>query len=509
VPRRADERVDVAIIGGGLAGLSCALALAGSGLSVTVFERSDTLGGRAGSRSDAASGDVIDIGPHIVLSEYRNMLDMLESLGSSQDILWQTDQFVTLLDASGRVPMRLTPLPAPLHLLPSLLKVKNLGLHDKLSNLRMTWLAMRAGEADFIKFDHLNAVQLLDHCGVSRKLRNWFWATATLALLNVPLHECSAAALLRMYAQLIGTSSYRSGFARRPLADLFAPQIHAKVLAEGGRIELNSEVVSLCASDGGISRLQLADGHRIAVGTCVAAIPPQDLHRLVRTSGLADTRVWRNLAMFEPCPYISTYLWFDRKLTQERFWGRIWSADNLNCDFYDLSNIRGDIDPRRSLIASNCIYSKPYHALTDTEIAARTWRELSEFAPSAGAARLLHAVVHRIPMAIPCPHPGTEALRPSTTTPLKGLLIAGDWTGTGLPACMESATYSGRLAAQHILHAHRRALAPALPPAQGDGIVRLARKLWPVRDAPEPRTGVARAAIARMRRKSLDGNKSA
>ena len=80
-------------------------------------------------------------------------------------------------------------------------------------------LAMRAGEADFVKFDHLNAVQLLDHCGVSRKLRNWFWATATHALLNVPLHECSAAALLRMYAQLIGTSGYRSGFARRPLAD--------------------------------------------------------------------------------------------------------------------------------------------------------------------------------------------------------------------------------------------------------------------------------------------------
>jgi hypothetical protein len=34
------------------------------------------------------------------------MLDMLESLGSSQDIVWQTDQFITLLDASGRVPMR-------------------------------------------------------------------------------------------------------------------------------------------------------------------------------------------------------------------------------------------------------------------------------------------------------------------------------------------------------------------------------------------------------------------
>jgi uncharacterized protein with NAD-binding domain and iron-sulfur cluster len=40
--------------------------------------------------------------------------------------------------------------------------------------------------------------------------------------------------------------------------------------------------------------------------------------------------------------------------------------------------------------------------------------------------------------------------RPSTRTAIEGLLLAGDWIETGLPATIESAVISGRFAAEAV-----------------------------------------------------------
>ena len=71
--------------------------------------------------------------------------------------------------------------------------------------------------------------------------------------------------------------------------------------------------------------MRLHNGTYIAADQVVTAVPPQDLERLGRSA-----------PKVEPSPYIRSYLWFDRKLTGERFW----ALERLNTDFYDLSNIR-------------------------------------------------------------------------------------------------------------------------------------------------------------------------
>lgn len=81
-------------------------------------------------------------------------------------------------------------------------------------------------------------------------------------------------------------------------------------------------------------------------------------------------------------------------------------------------------------------------------------------------ASVRHTVVNRIAMAIPCPAPGTECKRPSTTTQFEGLYLAGDWTRTELPASMESAVHSGLAAAEEIWSAigrPRRLVVPKRP----------------------------------------------
>ncbi|HEV3007976.1 MAG TPA: FAD-dependent oxidoreductase [Burkholderiales bacterium] len=450
---------DVIIVGGGLAGLACAVALGDAGLRVTVVERENCLGGRARSWTDAQSGDTIDLGPHVVHSEYRNMLAFLERLGSRDLICWQPEKLIMF--SSGMV-LRHRRLPPPLSLLPDLVTGSGLSLRDLWSNNRATWRAMRFHESDVPALDAVSALDYLRSAGVSARMIEWFWSFAALSIMNVPLERCSAAALLRVHSQLIGHRRLHFGFPALGLGELFAPQAANAVERAGGRILLGTEVVAIEKD------VCLRDGTRLPADHVVAAVAPQDLAKLGREAPAV-----------EACPYISSYLWFDRKLTGERFWAQLGALKRVNTDFYDLSNIRRGWSERPSVIASNIIYSHRAQARSDAEIVAVTQREIAEFIPEAARGRVVHAAVNRIAMAIPCPLPGSESERPPP-----GASLAGDWTGTGLPCSMESAVRSGWMAAEEVLLAAGRPRKLALPVRPGDGLVGLVQRFSRRRAAP-------------------------
>jgi renalase len=70
-------RPSVAIIGGGIAGLSCAQSLLASGYSVTVFEKGRRPGGRVSTRR--ANGFVFDHGAQYFTAEDREFLSLVDS----------------------------------------------------------------------------------------------------------------------------------------------------------------------------------------------------------------------------------------------------------------------------------------------------------------------------------------------------------------------------------------------------------------------------------------------
>jgi uncharacterized protein with NAD-binding domain and iron-sulfur cluster len=50
--------------------------------------------------------------------------------------------------------------------------------------------------------------------------------------------------------------------------------------------------------------------------------------------------------------------------------------------------------------------------------------------------------------------PAQNARRPGTATQWNNLMLAGDWTATGLPATIEGAIRSGNSAAELLMHAN-------------------------------------------------------
>jgi 15-cis-phytoene desaturase len=443
---------DVIIIGGGLAGLTAAIGLCESGLRVTLLERDVRLGGRACSWIDHVTGDPVHIGPHIFLSEYLNMFKLLDVLGTRDKIVWATDD-MRVIRGRQEIITKLSRLPAPLHLMPSMMQDQTVSGLDKLSNVKVTLYALRLTEEDILRLDGVNASHFLRSMGVTQGSIDRFWSFASMGIMNVPVELCSAGALMRFYRYMVGKGTFEVGFADGGLGDLFAPAAKAMIEAHHGEVLLSTEVKRLLGDAHRITGVELSDGRVLTARFYVAALPPPALRRIVRSEWIERYDVFHDLVHFLPSPYISVFLWFDRKLTNLQCWARFPEANDLNTDFYDLSNIHRGWADRPSLICSNIIYSERASHLADDEVVARTVAELSEYIPDAAEARVVHRVVNRIPMAIHCPFPGMERRRPPVQTPVRGLTLAGDWLRTRLPSSMESACKAGFLAAEEILAA--------------------------------------------------------
>ena len=106
-------RLNVAVIGGGWAGLSAAAELAAHGVPVTVFETARQLGGRA--RGVVRNGVQLDNGQHILLGAYRETLLLMHQVGV--DVDQALLRLPLRLLTPGHLDLHTPALPPPLHLL--------------------------------------------------------------------------------------------------------------------------------------------------------------------------------------------------------------------------------------------------------------------------------------------------------------------------------------------------------------------------------------------------------
>lgn len=476
-PTPSSQQADVVIVGAGIAGLSCAVRLADAGLRVVVLESSDVPGGRARSWADPATGLDVDIGPHVLLNKYDNMQALLERLGTAHQICWQTEELLTVLDRGKHLRFKVGGLPAPLHYVRNLPQVlRNVPLRHLLSNIRLGWRTMRSSPGELMTLDDRNGRDYLLSTGVSPGFIDWFWASASMAILNLPVEQCSAASLMRLLAQGLGHNDLAFGFPKVGLSDLYAWPAVRSLQRSGSEVRFGCAANGLDRLGSKVCGVTLANGSKIEASAVVLAVPPTAIDSVLPRHHSLTERA----ARFEPSPYISCYLWFDRTLSDARFWARPWSPECFNTDFYDLSNIRDGGTGPGSMLATNIIWSHRAAELSDREIIDATLAEIADFAPEARQANLVGAAVHHIPMSVPCATPGVETSRPAIQQD-KGLFIAGDWVDTGLPFCMESATRAGALAAERLLAERGVTASLALPTPVPGGLTRWLRR----NDGPE------------------------
>src|SRR5271166_3607257 len=119
----------VVVVGGGLAGITAAIALRDAGVGVTVLESRPRLGGAASSY--ARGPMTIDNGQHVFLRCCTSYQELLARLGMTGSVAIQDRFDVTVLSQAGPARLRRTALPSPLHLAGALARYRLLSLPER------------------------------------------------------------------------------------------------------------------------------------------------------------------------------------------------------------------------------------------------------------------------------------------------------------------------------------------------------------------------------------------
>src|SRR5690242_111104 len=171
---------DVVVVGGGFAGLSAATALAARGARVLVLEARPSLGGRASSFTDPATGEAVDNGQHLLAGAYHETFEFLGRIDGMRGVRMQTGLELDIVDVDGNRTRFVCPkLPSPLHLLVGLLQWPALRWSDRLAACRMG--LRRAPAPDETVRQWLQAL------GQTPRLIALLWEPLAIAALNQPI----------------------------------------------------------------------------------------------------------------------------------------------------------------------------------------------------------------------------------------------------------------------------------------------------------------------------------
>jgi len=403
------------VVGAGVAGLAAAVRLAAAGATVVVHEAAPQAGGRCRSYYDHALGMIIDNGNHLLLSGNHAALSFLELIDAEHGLVGPPSTEFPFIDLATHERWRLRPNAGRVGwwVFDPSRRVPGTGVLDYLDIVRLLWAPAQAPIGAAMK--------------CSGKVYDRLWRPILLAALNTDPPEADArlAAAVIRETMLVGGRAYRPLIAHDGLsATLIDPAIRF-LRAHGASIRLEHNLHRLGFDGGRVSHLDFgSDAVELAPGDAVVlAVPPYMAKTL-----LPD--------IMAPDAY--------RAIVNAHF------AVEPPKDFPPMIGVIGGMiewifafPSRLSVTISGAdrLLSVPREAL-----AQQIWREVADVAGIAENMPAWQIVRER--RATFAALPEQNARRPGAKTRWDNLVLAGDWTATGLPATIEGAIRSGNRAAE-------------------------------------------------------------
>jgi squalene-associated FAD-dependent desaturase len=454
--------VKAVVIGGGLAGITAAVALAKANHEVTLLEAKPRLGGA--TMSFSRDGLVIDTGQHVFLrccTAYRGLLDRL---GMAAHAPLQPRFDVTVLAPGKQAELKRRRIPAPLHMLPALLGYPFLNFPERM-RLALAALAFRRLDEQDPKTDELSLGDWLAAHGQDERTRRVLWDLFSVSSLNVPGDDASLAlAAVVVKTGLLGDADAADiGVPALSLGELHGAAAQRLLGRLGATVRLQAKVAGIEPKGDREFHVRLAGsedgdgdtGEDILCDAVVLAVPHEQAAKLVPPGALPAETVdrWAGLGA---APIVNVHVIYDRKVMEVPFAAGVDSPVQWVFDRTRISGLHERASAGQhsagQYLAISLSAADEYANKTVAELREQFVPALAELLPAAREATVTEFFVTREKRATFRQVPGTAKLRPRAATGLPGLVLAGAWTDTGWPDTMEGAVRSG-LNAVIALHA--------------------------------------------------------
>ncbi len=409
------------VIGAGMAGLSAALRLVKAGVAVTLYEVSPHAGGRCRSFIDPVLNAVIDNGAHLMLNGNREVHDYLRLCGGQDEIITAPRARFDFFDAlNGQCwALDLGDGHGMWSLVRALMQAKN----------RPPGLSAWTLWKDLGALKYGGGKTVAACVGKSAALEV-FWEPLTIAVLNAHPHDAAASLLWRVLTDTVlkGGEFARPLFTRQGLGAALVDPALSVLHVLDATVRLGTRVQGMEVSGDRVVSLDLGDGVQV-LGTddvVVLAVPHFAVHDFIAAvPAPTDSRAILNVHF--QCP---------QSIDAPPMTGLVHS--DAQWVF-----VRGNI-ASVTVSAADAWMDKDAAA-----IAADLWPDVARALNIAGDVPAYRVIKER--RATFAQTPAALASRPSVQSPYENVVLAGDWTATDLPATIEGALKSGRLAAEAVI----------------------------------------------------------
>jgi zeta-carotene desaturase len=433
----------VVVIGGGFAGLGAATRLAEAGRRVLLLEARPRLGGRATAFTDPVTRERVDNGQHVLFGCYEETLRLLRRIGAEDGVLRQSNLTFHTVDLDGRVTrFRCPALPSPFHLLAGVLSWDALAWSDRLAVLGMRSALRPLPDSADRPHVRESVRQWLRKHGQTDRLIALLWEPLAVAALNQSIDEAQAHVFARVLTTMLGSG--RDGTSMvlpvRPLDELYAVPSRSYLEQRGGAVRCGVRA----RVRGGAGGVVVEVGDEVlAPSAVIVAVAWHELPGVLESSepGLLD--IVGRARDTPSSPIVTVNLWLDRDLPVGPIVG-------LPGRTFQWAFDRRRLVPGTSHVSLVASAAGMLTGRDNDAVAALAWQELSRAMPALAACRPRRRQVireRRATFSVGADVP----MRPASQTAIPGVILAGDWVDTGLPATIESAVLSGHRAARHVL----------------------------------------------------------
>jgi hydroxysqualene dehydroxylase len=405
------------VVGAGLAGLAAAVRLAVRGASVVVHEAVGQAGGRCRSYHDPALDMMIDNGNHLLLSANHAALSYLETIGAAGGIAGAAMADFAFMDlASGeRWTLRINAGRLPWWIFDKSRRVPGTTASDYFSFARL-----------LLGSDQRTICQIVPCAGaLYERLARPLW----LAALNTDPREASAGLAGAIVRETLaaGGKACRPLIARDGLGHAFVEPALRFLGARNVPVRFGHRLRALDFAQDHVVALDFGDD-KMALGvddSVILAVPPVVAADLV--PDLTTPSEFRAI--------VNAHFRLDPPAGLAPIIGIVNGTIEWLFTFPNRLSI--------TISAADRLLDIPREAL-----AHQIWQDV---AAVAGLPKTLPPwQIVRERRATFAATPGENAKRPGATTRWRNLILAGDWTRTGLPATIEGAIRSGNRAAELI-----------------------------------------------------------